>query len=148
MDEWQRLRADHARHLALVCVLLEFQQLVHFEDSVSTKDSLLFEVALVEDCEHFAWGRPACESVANAELFNEKCAIARSENDVGHVGICVVIVVSKTLLEQILLRSYPCWRRRWARWAHTMWIDGVTSYLTSYCHTLGASSCAVGSIPI
>ena len=67
MDEWQRLRADHARHLALVCVLLEFQQLVHFEDSVSTKDSLLNEVALVEDCEHFAWG-PA---LLFAEHFSE-----------------------------------------------------------------------------
>ena len=52
-------RADHAGLLELVVQpvepLLEVQELqVHFEDSATAKNSILFDVVSIEDCEHFA----------------------------------------------------------------------------------------------
>ena len=52
-------RADHAGLLELIVQpvepLLEVQELqVHFDDSVTAKNSILFDVVSVEDCEHFA----------------------------------------------------------------------------------------------
>ena len=103
--------------------LLDVQGLeVHFGDSVIVKDRILFDLVLVEDCEHFAQGRlllvrawpmPSCSTkfalAGNLQRESRTCEILRRHCH-----------VSNPLLEQTLLRSYPRWRRRWARWAHNL----------------------------
>ena len=86
--------------------LLDVQGLeVHFGDSVIVKDRILFDLVLVEDCEHFAQGRlllvrawpmPSC-STKNLHL------LGTCNGKVGHVRFCVVIVTC-----QIHCWSKPC----------------------------------------
>ena len=84
------------------------------EDSVNAKDSILFDLVSVEDCEHFArrrsllvraWPMLKC-SMEHVHLLDASTGCRTCENLRRHRH------VSHPLLEQTLLRSCPRWRRR------------------------------------
>ena len=105
----------------------EVQELqVHFEgmvrETVTAKDSHS-DLVLAGDCEHFRRGSlPSCESVANAELFNGKIALAGSCNGMSDMwefvssSSCVKATVGANLAP--LVSFFLCWH--WARWAHDL----------------------------